>query len=477
MQCAACCEVYSHELDECPSCRESNTKRSALPSGERPAATVAGEAATSVMIEGQNEPSVTNGANNSTLIEFPGPNRNRPAWRKELSERFREIQQKRAREAALEAEANGDFAEASTEGHTLSAHETPVLTADANKQLGLVPAPESPELNPIVVAALRRIERARQQPPPAPRTSQRHAPGAAAATARVYEEQIEQVEESPIAEGSLANFSASPLKAESTDAIATKEEFKEAARSSTLTVVAPKSEFKTETPHVATAEKPLAETVAQSKAYAQSKPDARKVENPAPAVGVAPQTSPQPAENLNASTETLAEKPAPRKVAGVIDEHWLERRGIELLPPVAERSIAEDDRAPLAKRIGASVFDLVAVAFLCAPFAAAIELTLGNWGDARVLASMGGIVLVMLFIYHACSIALAGRTWGMSFFSLQTVDADTARAPTTGQCARRAFAYILSLMAFGLGLLYALIDAEGRTVHDILSGTVVVKEI
>ena len=35
--------------------------------------------------------------NGSTLIEFPGAHRNRPAWRKELSERFREIQQKRAR--------------------------------------------------------------------------------------------------------------------------------------------------------------------------------------------------------------------------------------------------------------------------------------------------------------------------------------------------------------------------------------------
>ncbi|HEX8722974.1 MAG TPA: hypothetical protein VF736_20310, partial [Pyrinomonadaceae bacterium] len=44
------------------------------------------------------------GANNSTLIEFPGVNRNRPAWRKELSERFREIQQRRAREADTQGE-------------------------------------------------------------------------------------------------------------------------------------------------------------------------------------------------------------------------------------------------------------------------------------------------------------------------------------------------------------------------------------
>ena len=40
----------------------------------------------------------------STLIEFPGVSRNSmPEWRKELSERVREVQEKRAREAAHEA--------------------------------------------------------------------------------------------------------------------------------------------------------------------------------------------------------------------------------------------------------------------------------------------------------------------------------------------------------------------------------------
>ena len=40
----------------------------------------------------------------STLIEFPGVSRNSvPEWRKELSERVREVQEKRARDAAREA--------------------------------------------------------------------------------------------------------------------------------------------------------------------------------------------------------------------------------------------------------------------------------------------------------------------------------------------------------------------------------------
>src|SRR6266851_1482703 len=39
------------------------------------------------------------------LIEFPGVSRKKvPQWRRELGERVREVQQRRAREAALEAE-------------------------------------------------------------------------------------------------------------------------------------------------------------------------------------------------------------------------------------------------------------------------------------------------------------------------------------------------------------------------------------
>ncbi|HEX8291497.1 MAG TPA: hypothetical protein VF570_07080, partial [Pyrinomonadaceae bacterium] len=58
-------------------------------------------------------PRTAQAPNGSTLIEFPGVNRNRPAWRKELSERFREIQQKRARDADFDAQTAPPAAEQS----------------------------------------------------------------------------------------------------------------------------------------------------------------------------------------------------------------------------------------------------------------------------------------------------------------------------------------------------------------------------
>ena len=87
----------------------------------------------------------------STLIEFPGVSRHAmPEWRKELSERVREVQEKRAREAAREA--------AEAERQRVEAAINP-------PQLELLPPAQMPAMNPLVVAALKRIERAHQPVP------------------------------------------------------------------------------------------------------------------------------------------------------------------------------------------------------------------------------------------------------------------------------------------------------------------------
>ena len=56
------------------------------------------------------------------------------------------------------------------------------------------------------------------------------------------------------------------------------------------------------------------------------------------------------------------------------------------------------------------------------------------------------------------------------------MDAETGLPPTTGQAVLRALFYILSLITLGLGLIYALFDAEGRAAHDHFSGTIVVHD-
>lgn len=109
----------------------------------------------------------------STLIEFPGVSRNSvPEWRKELSERVREVQEKRARDAAREA--------AEAERRRVEAAINP-------PQLELLPPAQMPEMNPLVAAALKRIERAHQTAP-----TQNHQPANTLASAVAYAPQREE---------------------------------------------------------------------------------------------------------------------------------------------------------------------------------------------------------------------------------------------------------------------------------------------
>ena len=89
-----------------------------------------------------------------------------PEWRKELSERVREVQEKRAREAARQA--------AEAERQRMEAAVNP-------PQLELLPPAPMPAMNPLVAAALKRIERAHQTAP-----SESRQPSTTLATAVAY---------------------------------------------------------------------------------------------------------------------------------------------------------------------------------------------------------------------------------------------------------------------------------------------------
>ncbi|HEX7296931.1 MAG TPA: RDD family protein [Pyrinomonadaceae bacterium] len=104
------------------------------------------------VVSSENPTKKNNQTRKSTLIEFPGVSRaSVPEWRKELSVRVREVQERRAREAAREAaEAERQRAE----------------SASCPPQLELLPQTEAPAINPLVAAALKRIERANQSAPP-----------------------------------------------------------------------------------------------------------------------------------------------------------------------------------------------------------------------------------------------------------------------------------------------------------------------
>jgi uncharacterized RDD family membrane protein YckC len=384
--------VFAHGVDVCPQCKPIESKLATDPIMKNASPE---ENESSSALEPLSEKSGTEGEisrqTRSTLIAFPGSTRSsKPQWRQELSARVREIQERKAREGNDTKPPQMDFAA-----------ETP-----SGKKLGVVAPSEPPDVNPIVVAALKRLERARQgsaQPG-------RGVPGRAGATAAARLAREEEVEfEAPIM----------PPVAD-----------------------------------VETVEEPAAPPVKERKL-----------------VVVPTAQTANPLEIIEPDT-----KPQPRKVIeGVVDDAYLARLEKTLLPPVATYEPLENF-APLGRRVCAAITDMFAVTLAVTPFAAIIELRNGNWGDPRVEATMGVIVVLAMLLYQTASIGLSGRTFGMSIFSLRAVDSRTGVHPSTMQSIARAVCYLFVMATGFLGILTALFDGERRTIHDMLSRTVLVSE-
>lgn len=166
MQCPSCGAHYKKRTLKCPECGAFRNKNSAATSPEPELDQIPTVAKASSPKPRQK----TQAKLTPSLIQFPGAAKSSvPQWRRELGERVREVQEKRAREATLES---GEVPPASSEnGDRMS------------QPLELLPQTDLPPLNPLVVAALQRIERANAQP--------NFSGHAAVATAVDYERQFE----------------------------------------------------------------------------------------------------------------------------------------------------------------------------------------------------------------------------------------------------------------------------------------------
>ena len=169
MRCPACGAFYKERSVRCPECGALQNESPLAPPQE--AQSVPIEIVEEIAPPETKRPTQKRRVATSrppSLLEFPGAKRSAvPEWRKGLGERVREVQEKRAREATLETGEIGP----------------PFREAEPNSapSLELLPQTEVPQVNPLVVAALRRIERANSQP----------AGNTAVATAVAYEEQLE----------------------------------------------------------------------------------------------------------------------------------------------------------------------------------------------------------------------------------------------------------------------------------------------
>jgi len=340
----------------------------------------------------------------SILIEFPGVLRSTvPEWRRELSERVREVQERRAREA-LEEAAELQRTEA---------------TPDAQSpQLELLPQIAPTAVNPLVAAALKRIERANQ-----PNSSDTTVPAPKVARAVACAQQT--------------NFESGSEHAHvlEHEPIDTEIQKAPAEKAHNLVIVPPPAE-------------PLKLSLAlDDEIEAQPEP--------------APEGEPDPGPRT-----------APKRL---ISDNDPALNYLNAIPTTVRLEEIPNRRASIAARFTAATIDLVVSALLFSPIAAAIELTNGNWQQPRTITFAVATAAVVTFLYTMVATALAGRTLGMVLLSLRVVDKRTGLIPTGAQSTWRAIIYLLSLAALPLALLYPVLNREGHAFHDKLTGTVVIR--
>lgn len=135
-----------------------------------------------------------------------------------------------------------------------------------------------------------------------------------------------------------------------------------------------------------------------------------------------------------------------------------------------------DDCAPFAMRFNAGLFDLIIGSFASLLLLSPFMLFGGDWlSVAGVFAFLATCAIVM-FVYLTTAIGIYGRTYGMRLFSLEIVDIETEDYPTFHQAAVSSAVYLLTLALGGIGFLTLPFNEDKRAVHDLVSGTIIIRE-
>jgi uncharacterized RDD family membrane protein YckC len=376
----------------------------------------------------------------STLIEFPG-GRDVPEWRKQLSKRVREVQERKAREAAEELAA---------------AQEAGLVScAMPSGQLELVPDLENPIVNPIVSKALERIERARRSD-----YSSSHHTATAFAPALDPEAQA-------FAATEVSDTAVFESKRKLT-VVASPQPIVEPVEIVTEELIADDS-FEPQIESI-TVESTIAESAIVKAAVA-----ATAVESMARESFVVESTvteNPIEFEVEHQPMQTRLE----RKPIRVISDNDIALSYLEnCLSVPALSSDTRTDIPGLTRRFFSGIVDLLLIAIMVSPAVAAMYYSDSNWADPKTIGILSGITAATMFAYLTVCIAMTGRTLAMRMFRMRTIDLRTGLIPTGGQSITRAITYVFSLALLGLGIAYAVIDPDKRAVHDKLSKTIVIR--
>jgi uncharacterized RDD family membrane protein YckC len=144
--------------------------------------------------------------------------------------------------------------------------------------------------------------------------------------------------------------------------------------------------------------------------------------------------------------------------------------------PVAARARAH--RAPFSLRCGALLIDYTAVVAIVA-FATVMARVIGEGGRAT-----SDLTLLVGYVAAAAVAALnflvlpvfTGRTLGKWATGLRVERTGGEPLDFARALLRHTAGYLLSVLTLGVGFLAAAFSREGRALHDLIAGTVVVRD-
>lgn len=136
-----------------------------------------------------------------------------------------------------------------------------------------------------------------------------------------------------------------------------------------------------------------------------------------------------------------------------------------------------DDLAPLAMRFNAGLFDAIIGGFSTLILLSPFMLSGGSWLSFSGFFAFAAAASIVMFLYLTTSIGFFGRTIGMRIFSLEIVDAEENAYPTLHQAAVNSAVFILTTAFGGIGFLPVFFNEERRAAHDLLSGTIMIREV
>jgi uncharacterized RDD family membrane protein YckC len=137
---------------------------------------------------------------------------------------------------------------------------------------------------------------------------------------------------------------------------------------------------------------------------------------------------------------------------------------------------SRNESPSVAAHIVINVVDLAAIAISSSPFFALMALNNGSFTQRSTRIAAFAVVMLVSFLYLAITQSLGGKTFGMMATNTRVVEAQTFEHVSGTRAMVRSAAYLVSLLAAGVGILWAVTNRKHRGWQDLLSGTLVARD-